>query len=114
MSEANIDGTTGSASPARKEPRHLRRVLILWAVLSIVGIVAVLLLAPFILPPSASALDSSDNSTMVFFTVLAVPVGMFVFVFLGYSLIVFRVKERPTEDGVPIQPTPQLQLGWLG
>jgi cytochrome c oxidase subunit 2 len=47
-------------------------------------------------------------------TVLAVPVAMFVFVFLGYSLIVFNAKGRPTEDGVPLQPRPALQVGWLG
>jgi cytochrome c oxidase subunit 2 len=47
-------------------------------------------------------------------TVLAVPVALFVFVFLGYSLVVFRVQGRPTEDGVPLQPRPSLQVGWLG
>lgn len=114
MSEANIDANTGSASPARKEPHHLRRVLIIWAVLSVVGIALVLIVAPFILPTSANDLDSTDNFTLIMLTVLATPVGMFVFVFLGYSLIVFRVKERPTEDGPSLRPRPALQIGWLG
>lgn len=114
MSEPNVDKNTVSDSSARKEPHHLRRAVIIWAILSILGIVAVIVLAPFILPPAASALDSSDNFTLVVFTVLAVPVGMFVFVFLGYSLIVFRTKGRPTEDGIPLHPTPLIQIGWLG
>ena len=112
MSEANIGGNAGSASPA--EPRHLRRVLIIWAVLSVIGIAIWLSVAQFILPQAASSLDGADNFTFTVLTTLAVPVGLFVWVFLGYSLIFFRSRGRPTEDGVPLQPRPSLQIGWLG
>src|SRR5260370_11545145 len=112
MSEPNIEGNAGSTSPA--EPRHLRRVLIIWAVLSVIVIAIWLAVAQFILPLAASGLDNSDNFTFLVLTVLAVPVALFVFVFLGYSLVVFRVQGRPTEDGVPLQPRPSMQLGWLG
>jgi cytochrome c oxidase subunit II len=112
MSEANIEGSTGSTSPA--EPRHLRRVLIIWAVLSVIVIAIWLAVAQFILPPAASSLGSTSIFTFLVLTVLAVPVALFVFVFLGYSLFAFRVKDRPTEDGVPLQPRPSLQMGWLG
>src|SRR6266487_1468696 len=116
MSEPNIEGNTGSASPAPAEPRHLRRVLVIWAVLSVIVIAIWLVVAPFIYPPAevASTLDRSDDFTFLVLTALAVSVAMFVFVFVGYSLIVFRVKDRPTEDGVPLQPRPSLQIGWLG
>jgi cytochrome c oxidase subunit 2 len=115
MSDANVNvnGNPASTAPAQ-EPRHLRRALILWGVLSVLGIVLVIALAQFVLPVAASGLDSSDNFTLVVFTVLSVPVALFVFVFLGYSLFAFRVKERPTEDGIPLQPRPLLQIGWLG
>src|ERR1700730_823226 len=112
MSESNIEGNAGSVSPA--EPRHLRRVLIIWAVLSVIGIAVWLAVAPYILPAAASNLDSTDEFTIMVLTVLAVPVAMFVWVFLGYSLFAFRVKERPTEDGALLQPKPILQIGWLG
>lgn len=114
MSEVNIEGSTGGASPARQEPSHLRRALIIWAVLSVIGIAVWLALAPFILPAAASTTDGTDDFTIVVLTTLSVPVAMFVFVFLGYSLFAFRVKDRPTEDGVPLQPRPSLQIGWLG
>lgn len=114
MSEANIEGSTGSASPAPAEPRHLRRVIIIWAALSVIVIVTWLLLAQFILPTTASDLGSSQILTFNVLTVLAVPVAMFVFVFLAYSVFVFRVKDRPTEDGPPLRPRPALQIGWLG
>jgi cytochrome c oxidase subunit 2 len=114
MSEANIEGTAGGASPAQREPHHLRRAVIIWVVLSVIGIALWLTVAPIILPQAASNIGSTDNFTIVVLTVLAVPVSMFVWVFLGYSLFAFRVKERPTEDGAPLQPRPSLQVGWIG
>jgi cytochrome c oxidase subunit 2 len=114
MSEVNIAENPGSASPAQTEPHHLRRALIIWGVLSVVVIVIWLAVAQFILPVAATDLDGTDNFTIVVLTVLSIPVAMFVFVFLVYSMFAFRVKERPTEDGVPLQPTPRLQIGWLG
>lgn len=114
MSEPDIQGNAGNVTPASGEPRHLRRALIIWAALSVIVIVIWLLVAQFILPPAASSLDSADNFTFLLLTTLAVPVSLFVFVFLGYSLIVFRVRGRPTEDGIALQPRPALQIGWLG
>ncbi len=113
MSETNIDGNTGGVSPARKEPNHLRRAIILWVVLSVIGMVIVVIISPFVLPPGASDLGNTDNSSLTLLTVLAVPVSMFVFVFLLYSLFVFRVKDKPTEDAVPLKPRPSLQIGWM-
>ena len=114
MSETNIEGNSRATSPAGREPDHFRRVMIIWIVLSIIGIVIWALLAPVILPKGASDLDGTDDFTITVLTDLAIPVAMFVFVFLGYSLFAFRVKDRPTEDGVPLQPRPALQIGWLG
>src|SRR6202030_2677478 len=89
-------------------------VLIRWAVASVVVMAIWLVTAQFILPASASSLGSTDNLTFNVLTALAIPVAMFVFVFLGYSMSNFRVRGRPTEDGVPLQPRPSLQIGWLG
>ncbi len=115
MSEASIPGTTtGTATPTREEPNHFRRVMIIWVVLSIVGIILWNLVAQFILPVAASDLDAADNGTIVLFTDLAIPVGLFVFVFLAYSMTAFRIKDRTEEDAIPLKPRPMLQLGWMG
>ena len=114
MSEANIHENPGGVSPARKEPHHLRRVLTIWAVLSIIGVAVWLVLAPLLQPVFASEVGVFDATTVLVFTALAIPVALFVWVFFAYSLIVFRVKERPAEDGVHLQPSPLLQIGWLG
>ena len=114
MSDANIEGSTPSASPTPAEPHHLRRVFIIWIVVSVIGIVIWLLVSPFIVPSTTSDLGSSQILTFNMLTILAVPVAMFVFVFLAYSLLFFRVKDRPEEDGPPLRPRPALQIGWLG
>ncbi len=113
MSEPNIEGNAGNAT-LPTEPNHLRRAIILWIVLSVVLIAIWLAVAQFILPPSASALGDGDNFTFSVFTVISIPVAMFVFVFLGYSFLTFRVRGRPTEDGIPLQPRPALQISWVG
>ncbi len=116
MSEANIDGTPpgNAALPASQEPNHFRRVMTIWIVLSVVVIILWNLLARFILPVAASDLDGMDNSTIILFTNLAIPVGLFVFVFLAYSMFAFRIKERATEDAIPLKPRPMLQVAWMG
>jgi cytochrome c oxidase subunit II len=114
MAENNIEGNTGGTAPARSEPNHLRRAIIIWAVLSVIGMVIIIVTTPFVLPPSASELGSADNFTMAMLTVLSVPVALFVFVFLGYSVFAFRVNGRPTEDALPEKPRPGLQIGWFG
>jgi cytochrome c oxidase subunit 2 len=112
----NIEGGMITPSPAAvgHEPRHFRNVVIAWVVLSIIGIVIWNIVAPFIIPTSASDIASTDNLTINILTILAIPVAMFVFVFLAYSVFFFRTRERPTEDPVPLKPRPGLQIGWLG
>jgi cytochrome c oxidase subunit 2 len=102
--------------PVQTEPNHLRRVLTIWAVLSVIGMIAVVILFQFqfVLPLTASNIGASDNFTLTVLSILAVPVAFFVFVFLAYSLIVFRVRQKPVEDGIHLQPRPALQIGWLG
>src|SRR5690242_1330918 len=112
MSEATSQETAGGASPARTEPRHLRRAVILWVVLSIVGIAIWLPLAQFVLPTTITDIGTFDNITIVVFTALAIPVSMFVWVFMIYSLFAFRVRGRTTEDGVPLQPSTGVQISW--
>jgi cytochrome c oxidase subunit II len=114
MSATNIEGNAGGASPAVKEPDHLRRALTIWILSSVIGIIIWSLAAPYILPVAASDLDRADNFTITVFMDLSIPVALFVFIFLCYSLIAFRVKERPVEDAIPLKPRPMLQIGWLG
>jgi cytochrome c oxidase subunit 2 len=105
--------TAEVAQAPQAQPNHLWRVLILWLVLSIVGVILVLLFMPRMLPVSGSDTTAFANLTVVVFTAVAMPVAMFVWVFLGYSLWAFRSKGRPTTDGPRLQPTRLTQIGWL-
>ena len=95
----------------------MRRVLVIWAVLSVVGIALTLVIVPIISPKSASSVAGFANLTDLLFSVLAVPVGLFVWVFVFYSLIVFREKARrpadDLEDGPSLQARPWQQIMWL-
>ncbi len=110
------DGPVTSAAP---EVSHVRRVLKIWAALSVIGVVLVLVLAPIVNPSSASASAGFANLTNVLFTAMAVPVGLFVWVFVGYSLVVFRARKPASgriedlEDGPPLQAKPGYQIAWL-
>ena len=114
MSEATVQENGGGTPPARTEPNHLRRAVILWIVLSVVGIAVWLLVDQFILPTGITDVSRFDNFTIVVFTVLSIPVAMFVWVFMIYSLFVFRTRGRPTGDGIRLQPKMGLQISWLG
>lgn len=114
MSDANVNENAGNAAPVRAETHHLRRAIIIWIVLSVIGIVAVIVTSPFVLPIAASGLAATDNSTMEMLTILSVPVAFFVFVFLIYSLIAFKINGQTTEDAPILKPSSGLQIGWLG
>ncbi len=98
---------------------HIRRVLTIWAVLSVVCIALAVLIVPLVTPKSASSVAGFASLTELVFTVLAIPVALFVWVFVFYSLVVFRQKAPATgrvedlEDGAPLQPRPWQQIMWL-
>jgi cytochrome c oxidase subunit II len=102
-----------SQGSSPREPEHLRRVLAIWVALSVVGVAAAIVLTPRLMPPAASDAADFDRLTVVVFTAAAVPVALFVWVFLGYSLVVFRSKERPESYAPRVLAGPLTQIGWL-
>jgi len=120
--EAGIGG--GGAhdpGPERQDqqPRHVRRILKLWAVLSVVCVAIAIAINPLIAPSSASSVAGFANLTDLVFTVLAIPVGLFVWLFVGYSVVVFRARvpagtsAEDLDDGPPLQARPGQQIAWL-
>jgi cytochrome c oxidase subunit II len=105
--------TTPGPTAPQAEPGHLLRATIIWLVLSVILIIIVLVGMPHLLLPSASDTSAFADVTVVVFTAVAVPVAMFVWVFLGYSLVVFRSNGRPINDGPRLQPTRITQIAWL-
>lgn len=98
---------------------HVRRVLWIWLGLSIIGIALSFVIVPLLNPTSASDAAGFANVTDLVFTVLAVPVAVFVWVFIFYRVFVFRSREPKSasvdelEDGEPIEAKPRIQVAWL-
>ncbi len=125
--QAPPDAVTPPPPPGTPEPArgrdgrgHIRRVLTIWAVLSVVCIALVVVIVPLVTPKSASSVAGFASLTDLVFTVLAVPVALFVWVFVFYSVVVFREKAPSTgrvedlQDGPPLQAKPWQQVLWLG
>lgn len=98
---------------------HIRRVLTIWIVLSVVFVALTILVVPLVERKPASSVAGFASLTDLVFTAVAVPVSLFVWVFVFYSVFAFREK-RPAEgsveeleDGPPLQARPGQQIAWL-
>lgn len=99
---------------AREDSGHLTRAIIIWVIASIIGLLVVFFLGPKLpLPPTASQKAGDVNLTLSVFSLLAVPVFMFVVVFMVYSIFAFRSNGRPDRDGPPVHGLPRIQITWL-
>jgi len=103
----------------RQDRSHLRRVLQIWAVLSVVGVALAIVIVPLVSPVTGSSVEGFANLTDLVFTIIAVPIAAFVWVFVGYSLVAFRERGAPAgraedlEDGPPLQASGRQQVAWL-
>ena len=84
---------------------------IIWAITTAIG--EGLALSVGIFPSPASKEAHVIDSAMTLLTVLAVPVFTMVVVLLGYSMLAFRQRGEPTEDGPPIQGNLKLEVVWV-
>ena len=90
---------------------HAVRLLVIWAVLSIVGILVVLQVH---IPPGDQSTQGADQSaTMSLMSVLALPVFMAVVVLILYSVVFFRRRPGELVDGPPMQGNTPVQIAWV-
>jgi cytochrome c oxidase subunit II len=98
------------------EPPHFRRILILWAALSIVATPLVIFVFAPGLPPgndsSQGAGQVTDNTVLLG---IVTPIVALLVVFFAYTLFVFRHRESDPEDeeGEAIYGNPGVQNTWL-
>jgi cytochrome c oxidase subunit II len=98
------------------EPPHFRRILILWAALSIVATPLVIFVFAPGLPPgndsSQGAGQVTDNTVLLG---IVTPVAALLIVFFAYSLIAFRHRESDPgdEEGEAIYGNAGIQNTWL-
>lgn len=84
----------------------------LWAVLTLVG-EALAWNAPILPARYSETADASDKAFLILVR-LAIPVFAFVVAVLVVSVVRFRSRGTPTEDGPPVRGTRRVYLLWLG
>jgi cytochrome c oxidase subunit II len=111
--------STGSAAPARTDRQHMMRIAVIWVVLSVIGMVLVYFVWGPHMPPgkdSDQARVQQDGNRLL--GTIAVPVFVFVWVYLGYVLTNWRVKSSTPLDevgeGPPLKGHAGFQAIWLG
>jgi cytochrome c oxidase subunit 2 len=96
------------------EPPHFRRILILWAALSIIATPIVVLVWAPDLPPGNGANAASgqvtDNEVLLG---LVTPIAALMVVYFAYTLIVFRRRDEGPDEGVAIRGDSGIQTTWL-
>ncbi len=96
------------------EPRHFRRILWIWLVVSVVATLLVVLVAAPGLPPGNSSSEGSaqvvDNTVLLG---IATPIAAAIVVYFAYALIVFRHRGPELEEGVAIRGDNRVQLTWI-
>ena len=90
---------------------HMVRLLIIWVILSAIGIVAVLQIN---YPPYDQSIQGQDQaSTLKLLTALATPVFIGVVMMILYSAIYFRRTTPELVDGPPMLGNTPIQIAWV-
>jgi cytochrome c oxidase subunit II len=95
-----------------RPPRtHALRLLIAWAVLSVIGVLIGLQLQ---LPPGNQSQQAVDESWLLqLMTIISTPVFVGVVLFILYSAFTFRQKRGALEDGPPSYGNLRVQVAWV-
>jgi cytochrome c oxidase subunit 2 len=90
---------------------HIVRLVIIWVVLSAIGVVGVLQIN---YPPYDQSIQGQDQaSTLKLLTALAAPVFIAVVMMVLYSAIFFRRRTAELVDGPPMLGNTPVQIAWV-
>jgi cytochrome c oxidase subunit II len=90
---------------------HALRLLVAWAVLSVVGVVIGLQLS---LPPGSQSQQSVEQSWLLkLMTILSTPVFVGVVLYILYAAFAFRQKQGALEDGPASYGNIRIQVAWV-
>ncbi|HSS54066.1 MAG TPA: cytochrome c oxidase subunit II, partial [Gaiellales bacterium] len=102
--------TTDATDPAP----DLRRVAVVWLVLSVIGVLLVIFaLGPHMPPGSDTAQAHEQHEANIIITAILTPIAIGLLVYFAYALTVFRQRGDVIEDGPPIHGNSRLQGVWL-
>ena len=117
MTVDNSEPAGGSAATRTNgEPRHLLRMVTIWLVVSVVADVLFwVLVAPHVPPGTMTDSASQNQFDFNVLLVIALPVLIAVWVYLAYSIVVWRSsRDIPAPVGGPQARTHLgVQVGWI-
>ncbi len=96
------------------EPAHGRKLVLIWALLTVVAVpLVVLVIGPHMPPGTFSTQARDQRDVNILLAALATPVLLGVWVALVYAVISFRERDPGSGDGPPERGTPGLQVLWV-
>jgi cytochrome c oxidase subunit 2 len=111
--------TTGQegAEPTQKEPHHIWRMVAIWAVLAVVlDLLFYFLVGPHVPPGDMTSAASENQFDFTVLFLIALPVILAVWVYLAYSLIMWRATRKGVPDpvgGAQARTHLGVQVGWI-
>ena len=94
-------------------PINVRRIVIVWLVLSVIADLAIVfLLGPHMPPGSASAQANEQREANIVLAVILAPIALAVWTYFAMALTSFRQRGE-FRDGPPIQGDSRLQGFWI-
>jgi cytochrome c oxidase subunit II len=109
---AATDAPAPPAVPAG--PSHGRRIFLIWLPAAVIADLLIWLVWGPHLPPGAmSSAASVQQFAIKVMAVMAAPVMLFVLVYFGYALIVWRQRDGDEEDGPALHGNTRVQATWI-
>jgi cytochrome c oxidase subunit II len=106
-------GASTAGSPPG-EPRHGIRIAVMWAVFTAILVPLVIWVVGPHIPPYNGSLQSHDQHNVnITLTAVATPVAVLIWVYFGYSIVVFRQRGEAIVDGPPLAGHSRVQILWL-
>ena len=109
---AAADAPAPAAAPAG--PNHGLRIFIPWLIAALIADWAIWFVwGPHLPPGTMSSSAVGQQFDIKVMAVMAAPVMLFVLVYFGYALIVWRQREGDEEDGPPLHGNTKVQATWI-
>jgi len=104
-----------AAGTAAGQARHGLRIFLLWLPLAVAADLLIwLALGPHLPPGTMASAAANQQSDFVLMAVLAAPVMLFVLVYFGYALAVWRQRPGDETDGPPLHGNVRAQASFIG
>lgn len=95
--------------------REMRRIMLIWLVLSVIATpLVVIFLGPALPPGSASDAAHGQQQDNTVMTAIVTPIVIALLVYFVYALVAFRRPEGDTADGPPMKGDVPIMAVWIG